>query len=156
MPERFLLQIMRNLVEHGLLESIRRAESGYLLAKSPAEITLCDIVTAFDNPLEPRLPPTSGTPCHSPNRFRKLSSNRVMPHGCNCESFRWGTYSPRARRTSGQIAIRAYPCETSLQKRMSDPANKQLPKDYGGATSSSTRLIGSSIAQPTSCHSERP
>jgi Rrf2 family protein len=56
MPERFLLQILRSLVTHGVLESTRGVEGGYCLARPPEEITLRDIVEAFENPLEPTLP----------------------------------------------------------------------------------------------------
>jgi len=56
MPERFLLQILRSLVTRGLLRSTRGVDGGYYLARSPEQISLCDIVEAFDNPLNPNLP----------------------------------------------------------------------------------------------------
>ncbi len=56
MPERFLLQILRCLVTHGLLESVCGVAGGYSLSRSPEKITLLDIIEAFDNPLEARLP----------------------------------------------------------------------------------------------------
>lgn len=56
MPERFLLQILRSLVTHGLLCSSRGVDGGYYLARSPDEISLGDIVQAFDNPLNPNMP----------------------------------------------------------------------------------------------------
>lgn len=56
MPERFLLQILRCLVTHGLLESVCGVAGGYSLSRSPEKITLRDIIEAFDNPLEVRLP----------------------------------------------------------------------------------------------------
>jgi Rrf2 family protein len=61
MPERFLLQVMRRMVNHGLVQSTRGVDGGYCLARRPADITLCDIVEAFDNPLELRLPVINGT-----------------------------------------------------------------------------------------------
>lgn len=64
MPERFLLQVMRTLVNHRLLHSTRGVDGGYYLAKPPSEITLCEIVEAFDNPLESRLPEISCTSDH--------------------------------------------------------------------------------------------
>ncbi len=60
MPERFLLQILRSLVTHGVLKSTRGVDGGYCLARTPDEITLCDIVDAFENPLEPVLPELEG------------------------------------------------------------------------------------------------
>jgi Rrf2 family transcriptional regulator, cysteine metabolism repressor len=56
MPERFLLQILRSLVTHGLLHSTRGVDGGYYLAKPPEDITLGDVVEAFDNPLSPSIP----------------------------------------------------------------------------------------------------
>ncbi|HEX5470561.1 MAG TPA: Rrf2 family transcriptional regulator [Lacipirellulaceae bacterium] len=52
MPERFLVQILRCLVTHGILESSCGVAGGYSLTRSPAQITLRDIVEAFDSPLE--------------------------------------------------------------------------------------------------------
>jgi Rrf2 family protein len=60
MPERFLLQVLRSLVNHGLLQSTRGVDGGYYLAKLPRQISLCDIVEAFDNPLEPKVPELNG------------------------------------------------------------------------------------------------
>lgn len=62
MPERFLLQILRGLVNRGLLKSIRGVEGGYLLAKQPEQITLLDVYEAFDTPIVPSIPPLAGLP----------------------------------------------------------------------------------------------
>jgi Rrf2 family protein len=75
MPERFLLQVMRSLVNKGLLQSTRGVDGGYLLAKPPAEINLCDIVEAFDNPLEPRLPEISGVTSNFRDRILETLQN---------------------------------------------------------------------------------
>jgi Rrf2 family protein len=56
MPERFLLQILRSLVTHGLLHSTRGVDGGYVLARPADEISLMDIFDAFDNPLIPSVP----------------------------------------------------------------------------------------------------
>lgn len=53
MPERFLLQILRSLVTRGLLRSTRGVIGGYCLARPPSQITLRDIVEAFDDSLTP-------------------------------------------------------------------------------------------------------
>ena len=60
MPERFLLQILRSLVTRGLLCSTRGVDGGYYLARPADEISLCDIVEAFDNPLSPTMPALDG------------------------------------------------------------------------------------------------
>lgn len=56
LPERFLVQILRSLVTHGLLQSTCGVAGGYFLSRSPEQITLREIVEVFDNPLEVKLP----------------------------------------------------------------------------------------------------
>jgi Rrf2 family protein len=60
LPERFLLQILRSLVRHGLLQSTRGVDGGYFLSRAAQQITLLDIVEAFDNPLDPAVPELNG------------------------------------------------------------------------------------------------
>ena len=57
MPERFLLQVLRNLVNHGILRSTRGVEGGYSLLRPISEITLLHIMEATDGPLIPIVPP---------------------------------------------------------------------------------------------------
>lgn len=51
MPERFLLQILRMLVMHGILRSSRGVDGGYALARDPSEISLLELVEAIEGPL---------------------------------------------------------------------------------------------------------
>jgi Rrf2 family protein len=62
LPERFLLQVLRNLVTHGLLRSIRGVDGGYMLARPASQINLCEIVDSFDSPLSLILPNLELTP----------------------------------------------------------------------------------------------
>lgn len=50
MPERFLLQILRNLVTHGILRSTRGVDGGYSLVKPAADISLLDVIEAIEGP----------------------------------------------------------------------------------------------------------
>ena len=52
MPERFLLQILRGLVTHGIMESTRGVDGGYALRRPPSEISLLDIIEAVEGPIE--------------------------------------------------------------------------------------------------------
>lgn len=56
MPERFLLQILRNLVTHGILHSTRGVDGGYSLERKPEDISLLDLIEAIDGPLIAMLP----------------------------------------------------------------------------------------------------
>ena len=60
MPERFLLQVLRTLVNQGLLRSTRGVDGGYRLTKPLSQISLLDIVEATDGPIHPDLPQVSG------------------------------------------------------------------------------------------------
>jgi Rrf2 family protein len=62
MPERFLLQILRSLVTHGILGSTRGVVGGYSLSRSPEEISLLDVIEAVDGPVVSSLPMPEGLP----------------------------------------------------------------------------------------------
>ena len=51
-PPRFLYRILRRLVDAGLLTGVSGPGGGYALARSPRRISLLDVVTAVDGPLE--------------------------------------------------------------------------------------------------------
>jgi len=59
MPERFLLQILRSLVNHGILQSTRGVDGGYTLGRSAADISLLEIMEAVEGPVDARLPDSS-------------------------------------------------------------------------------------------------
>ena len=52
MPERFLLQILRMLVTHGVLRSTRGVDGGYSLTKSPDKVSLLDVIEAIEGPID--------------------------------------------------------------------------------------------------------
>jgi Rrf2 family protein len=74
LPDRFLLQVLRSLVNSGVLRSARGVEGGYYLARPPNQISLLQIVNAFDNPMETSMPPMHGVQFDA--RSRILSTLR--------------------------------------------------------------------------------
>jgi len=52
MPERFLLQILRMLVTHGILRSTRGVDGGYSLTKPADQVSLLEVMEAIDGPME--------------------------------------------------------------------------------------------------------
>ncbi len=78
MPERFLLQILRNLVTNGILRSARGVEGGYMLRRPPEEIALLDLIEAADGPLNARPPAVQGL---SANTTAKLTA--ALDEVCN-------------------------------------------------------------------------
>ncbi|MHB8483092.1 MAG: RrF2 family transcriptional regulator [Nitrospiria bacterium] len=59
-PLRFLEQVMSVLKNSGFVESIRGAQGGYILARSPKEITLGQIVQSIEGTLSPMICLTEG------------------------------------------------------------------------------------------------
>jgi Rrf2 family protein len=60
MPERFLLQILRNLVTHGILHSTRGVVGGYALERSLDQVSLLEIIEAIEGPITGGVPSTAG------------------------------------------------------------------------------------------------
>jgi Rrf2 family transcriptional regulator, cysteine metabolism repressor len=50
-PLRFLEQVLSALRKAGLVESIRGAQGGYLLARPAGEVTLAEVLQAIDGPV---------------------------------------------------------------------------------------------------------
>jgi Rrf2 family protein len=75
MPERFLLQILRNLVTHGVLQSTRGVEGGYTLDRKPQEISLLEVIEAVDGPLISSVPLGEGLPDPSKRKLQRALSD---------------------------------------------------------------------------------
>jgi len=71
MPERFLLQILRNLVHHGILESTRGVDGGYSLGRKPQEVSLLEVIEAADGPLISVVPLGDGLPADSKRKLQR-------------------------------------------------------------------------------------
>lgn len=50
-PLKFLLNILNELRRGGIVQSQRGAEGGYRLARSPADVTVADVIRALEGPL---------------------------------------------------------------------------------------------------------
>jgi Rrf2 family cysteine metabolism transcriptional repressor len=68
-PERYLPQVLRHLVTHGVLNSTIGVDGGYYLCKSPSQITLLDIVDSFDDSLRLNMPEMRGLPADAHKRL---------------------------------------------------------------------------------------
>ena len=51
-PKQYLEQILGNLRRAGLVSTVRGAQGGYQIARSPKETTLRDIIDAVEGPIE--------------------------------------------------------------------------------------------------------
>jgi Rrf2 family protein len=70
MPERFLLQILRNLVTHGILRSTRGVEGGYSLVRPAHDISLLEVIEAIEGPYHAPLEIGEGLPADSQTKLQ--------------------------------------------------------------------------------------
>ena len=70
MPERFLLQILRSLVTHGVLKSTRGVDGGYSLLRDPKEVTVLEIIEAIEGPIDTGFAGTGGWSDESHKRLK--------------------------------------------------------------------------------------
>lgn len=72
MPERFLLQVLRSLVNHGILVSTRGVDGGYSLARSLDDVSLLQILEATEGPQVPIIPPLDAIPESSRENLQEV------------------------------------------------------------------------------------
>jgi Rrf2 family protein len=58
-PERFLVKVLRPLVNAGILRSVKGPGGGYRLGRSPREVSLLEVVQAVDGPIRGTAPPVA-------------------------------------------------------------------------------------------------
>lgn len=110
-PERFLLKVLKPLVSHRILLSVKGPNGGYRLARSPSDITMLEIVEAVDGDVRGYAPerPTDKDKDHTTSEIRKF--NQI-----------WNTLQPRLEQVCGQTAEQT---RKSLEKvRVSDLVNR--------------------------------
>jgi len=56
LPERFLLQLLRDLAKQGILQSTRGGGGGFMLDRKPEEISLLEVIEAVEGPLTASVP----------------------------------------------------------------------------------------------------
>jgi Rrf2 family protein len=62
MPERFLLQILRDLTKEGILVSSRGGGGGFSLLRDPSTVSLLELVEAVEGPMTAKLPASGFSP----------------------------------------------------------------------------------------------
>jgi Rrf2 family protein len=92
-PERFLLKVLKPLVSHRILLSVKGPNGGYRLARSPSEITMLQIVEAVDGDVQGYAPerPTDKDKDHSAAEIKKF--NQI-----------WNSLQPKLEQVCGQTA----------------------------------------------------
>jgi len=72
MPERFLLQILRDLAKQGILLSTRGGGGGFMLDRGPGEISLLEVIEAVEGPMGAALPLKGNFPHPAGDRLHKV------------------------------------------------------------------------------------
>jgi Rrf2 family protein len=98
MPERFLLQILRNLVAHGILCSTRGVDGGYTLDRPAEDISLLEIIEAIDGPIAPIIPSAGGLPASSKVKLEGALANITDSARKELESIKLAHLLPHPRR----------------------------------------------------------
>ena len=75
MPERFLLQILRDLAKQGILLSTRGGGGGFMLDRRPDEISLLEVIEAVEGPMGAALPLKGYFPHPAGDRLHKVLRN---------------------------------------------------------------------------------
>jgi Rrf2 family protein len=96
MPERFLLQILRNLVAHGILSSTRGVEGGYTLDRHPEDISLLELIEAIDGPMNATLPVNEGLAPESKMKLETAMSGVTARARLELEAVKLADLLPQA------------------------------------------------------------
>lgn len=127
MPERFLLQILRSLVAHGVLQSTRGVDGGYVLQRPAEEVSLLEVIEAIEGPLVASLPSAEGLPegahakleraVHEINalvrrQLQAITLSELLPETVAVAAGR-SSDSRGARIAGGKIVVRPQPSKTS-------------------------------------------
>ncbi len=106
MPERFLLQVLRNLVAHGILCSTRGVDGGYTLDRAPEEISLLEIIEAIEGPICPVIPVSHGLPAGSKAKLQAALTGITETARKELQAIKLAHLLPPPRRTKqGNIPI---------------------------------------------------
>jgi Rrf2 family cysteine metabolism transcriptional repressor len=82
--DRFLVQILLQLKQAGLVESTRGASGGYTLSRNPTDITLYDILRVVDLPDRPTRKKTTQSRKKDPTKVtRKKAVLQLTPYVLN-------------------------------------------------------------------------
>ncbi len=101
MPERFLLQILRNLVAHGILASTRGVDGGYALGRRADEISLLEVIEAIDGPLSASLPVGEGLPAESRTKLERSLCEVITGMRRELASVKLSSLLPKSRESGG-------------------------------------------------------
>jgi len=71
LPHRFLFQVLRDLVRHGILCSTQGADGGYFLARPANQTSLLEVIEAIEGPFDAALGLGDGLPSETQMKLRR-------------------------------------------------------------------------------------
>ncbi|MEE9603378.1 MAG: Rrf2 family transcriptional regulator [Thermoguttaceae bacterium] len=98
MPERFLLQVLRDLVSHGVLNSTRGVDGGYVLARDPEDISLLELIEAIDGPMGVSVSSNGWLPPQVEGKLEKLLGQITEVSRRELSALRIASLLPKPRR----------------------------------------------------------
>jgi len=107
-PEKYLPQVLATLVRAGLIGSVAGPDGGYFLLRSPAEVTLREVIEAADGPIRSDTCVLRGSPCRWQGAICVLHEHWVAAQEALIERLDQTTFAD-LRRTDDSIAFAAQP-----------------------------------------------
>ena len=107
MPERFLLQILRNLVTHGILRSTSGVDGGYALVRPANQISLLEVIEAIEGPVDSALEVGDGLTENSQHNLRDALGQVTQTTRRQLESIKCRSFSsrPSRKRLANRLAL---------------------------------------------------
>lgn len=128
MPERFLLQILRHLVAHGILDSTRGIEGGYILERAAKDISLLEVIEAVEGPLVIALPMVDGLPARSKELLKRALSDLTAEARLELGSITLDKLMPVTRRQAATRRTKSSPARRASGTRKSRGGRGPRPR----------------------------
>jgi Rrf2 family protein len=101
LPDRFLLQILRSLVKHGILRSSRGVVGGYRLARKVDDVSVLDLIEAIEGPITAVMPTQIRTSAYAQGLLRAVLEEATSATRKELQAIRLSNLLSRPAETTG-------------------------------------------------------
>lgn len=105
MPERFLLQILRTLVTHGILVSVRGVAGGYSLLKGASQTSVLEIIEAVEGPMSHEVVECNAFPSSAREKLSGAFENLALSAREQLKSIKLSDLSSRPQVPKPSMAL---------------------------------------------------